>query len=517
MSLFKSASVVSAFTLLSRITGYAREVLFAVFFGANALTDAFNVAFRLPNLLRRLFAEGAFAQAFVPTLAATKAEQGEARTREMLAHVATVLFWVLFLVSLTGVLAAPWLVWALASGLPADGEQAAVVMTRWMMPYIGLISFVSLAAGVLNTWGKFAVSAFTPTLLNICLIATMWLGVPQIESWGYPGIYAQAGGVMLGGIAQLLLQLWALKKINMLPRIGLTWKAVKTSWQHEDTQRILRLMLPAVLGVSVAQISLLINTQIASHLPAGSVSWLSYSDRLMEFPTALLGVALGVVLMPQLAAARSAGDVQKYSSMIDWGLRLVLLFALPCAVALLVFSMPLVETLFHYGKFTANDVSQVTRSLMGYGLGLLGLVAIKVLAPAYFAKGDMKTPVKIAIVVLVFTQVLNFFLVPHLRHAALTLSISLGALLNASWLLMGLVRKGSYQPQPGWGKTIAQIVLATTLLAALLWWLGQALAWGQLPALLRVAALLGCIAAAGVVYFAALAALGFPIKQLFRR
>ena len=247
MSLFKSASVVSAFTLLSRITGYAREVLFAIFFGANALTDAFNVAFRMPNLLRRLFAEGAFSQAFVPTLAATRAESGDARTRELLAHVATVLFWVLFLVSAAGVLAAPWLVWALASGLPADGEQAAVAMTRWMMPYIGLISFVSLASGVLNTWGKFAVSAFTPTLLNICLIATMWLGVPQMQALGYPGIYAQALGVMLGGIAQLLLQLWALKKINMLPRIGLTWQAIKTSWQHEDTQRILRLMLPAVL------------------------------------------------------------------------------------------------------------------------------------------------------------------------------------------------------------------------------------------------------------------------------
>ena len=517
MSLFKSASVVSAFTLLSRITGYAREVLFAVFFGANALTDAFNVAFRLPNLLRHLFAEGAFAQAFVPTLAATKAEAGEARTRELLAHVATVLFWVLFLVSAAGVLAAPWLVWALASGLPADGEQAAVVMTRWMMPYIGLISFVSLASGVLNTWGKFAVSAFTPTLLNICLIATMWLGVPQMQALGYPPIYAQALGVMLGGIAQLALQLWALKKIDMLPRIGLTWRAVKTSWQHEDTQRILRLMLPAVLGVSVAQISLLINTQIASYLPPGSVSWLSYSDRLMEFPTALLGVALGVVLMPQLAAAKAADDAQRYSAMIDWGLRLVLLFALPCAVALLVFSRPLVESLFHYGRFTAHDASQVTRSLMGYGLGLLGLVAIKVLAPAYFARGDMKTPVKIAVAVLIFTQVLNYLLVPHLQHAALTLSISLGAMLNATWLLTGLVRKGNYQPQPGWGKTVLQISLATAVLGAALWGVQQYIDWGSLPALLRVGALLGVIAAVGLLYFACLALLGFPIRQLMRR
>jgi putative peptidoglycan lipid II flippase len=276
-------------------------------------------------------------------------------------------------------------------------------------------------------------------------------------------------------------------------------------------------MLPAVLGVSVAQISLLINTQIASYLPPGSVSWLSYSDRLMEFPTALLGVALGVVLMPQLAAAKAADDAQRYSAMIDWGLRLVLLFALPCAVALLVFSRPLVESLFHYGRFTANDAAQVTRSLMGYGLGLLGLVGIKVLAPAYFARGDMKTPVKIAVAVLVFTQILNYLLVPHLQHAALTLSISLGALLNASWLLLGLVRKGSYQPQPGWGKAIAQIVLASAVLGAGLWGVQQYLDWSSLHAMGRVAYLLATIAALGLAYFASLALLGFPVRQMMRR
>jgi len=516
MSLFKSASVVSAFTLLSRVTGYMRDVLLASIFGASALTDAFNVAFRLPNLLRRLFAEGAFSQAFVPTLAATKAAQGQEGARDMLAHVATALFWVLLAVSLAGVLAAPLLVWALASGLQADGNHAAVVMTRWMMPYIGLISMVSLAAGVLNTWDKFAVSAFTPVLLNLCMIFAMWLGVPHMQALGYPPIYTLALGVMAGGITQWAVQWYALKRIGMLPRIGLTWRALKTSWQHEDTQKILRLMLPAVLGVGVAQISLLINTQIASYLPAGSVSWLSYSDRLMEFPTALLGVALGVVLMPQLAAAQGAGDAQRYSSMIDWGLRLVLLFALPCAVALAVFSAPLVETLFHYGKFTEHDVQQVTHSLMGYGIGLLGLVGIKVLAPAYFAKGDMKTPVKIAIVVLIFTQVLNFFLVPYLRHAALTVSISMGALLNASWLLRGLVRKGGYHPEAGWGRTIAQIALATVVLAAFLWWVQQWLHWGQLHAAMRVLYLLGTIGAAGLLYFVVLALLGFPIRQLVK-
>lgn len=517
MGLFKSASLVSGLTLLSRITGYGRDVLLASIFGASAMTDAFNVAFRLPNLLRRLFAEGAFSQAFVPTLAATREAHGEARTQEMLNQVATVLFWVLFVVSLTGVLAAPWLVWAIASGLPQDGFAAAVVMTRWMMPYIGFISFVSLAAGVLNTWGKFAVPAFTPVLLNLCMIGGMWLGAPALQARGIEPIYALALGVMLGGVAQLSMQLWALRGIGMLPKIGLSWRAFWEAWRHADTQRILGLMLPAILGVSVAQISLLINTQIASYLPAGSVSWLGYSDRLMEFPTALLGVALGVVLMPKLAAARGAGDAAAYSNMIDWGLRLVLLFALPCAAALLVFGGPLVETLFHYGKFSAYDVAQVRLSLMGYGIGLLGLVAIKVLAPAYFAQGDMKTPVKIAIVVLVFTQTLNYFLVPHLRHAALTLSISLGALLNASWLLLGLLRQGSYRPQAGWLKTGLQVGLATALLTALLWWVQQHLDWASLAALYRVVALLGVIVAVAAAYFAALFVLGFPVRQLLRR
>ncbi len=517
MSLFKSASLVSGLTLLSRITGYGRDVLLASIFGASALTDAFHVAFRMPNLLRRLFAEGAFSQAFVPTLAATREAHGIERTRIMLNQVATVLFWVLLLVSAAGVLAAPLLVLALASGLPADGHHAAVVMTRWMMPYIGFISFVSLAAGVLNTWGKFAVPAFTPVLLNVCMIAAMWWGAPYLQGMGIEPIYALAIGVMAGGVAQLSMQLWALWHIGMLPRIALSPKRIWAAWRHEDTQRILGLMLPAVLGVSVAQISLLINTQIASYLPAGSVSWLSYSDRLMEFPTALLGVALGVVLMPKLAAARGAGDTQAYSSMIDWGLRLVLLFALPCAAALLLFGAPLVETLFHYGKFSANDVAQVTRSLMGYGIGLLGLVAIKVLAPAYFAQGDMKTPVKIAVVVLIFTQCLNVLLVPLWQHAALTLTISLGALLNASWLLLGLIRRGSYRPEPGWAKTALQIVLATAVLSGLLWWVQQHLNWAEFNALWRLTSLLGVIAAVAVAYFATLLLLGFPIKRLLRR
>jgi len=438
VSLLRSASIVSVFTLASRVTGLARELLIASLFGASALTDAFNVAFRIPNLFRRLFAEGAFSQAFVPVLAATRAEQGDVATRQAIDHVATALAWVLLLVSILGVLAAPWLVWALASGLQQDGKgfDAAVQMTRWMFPYIAFMSLVALAAGILNTWKRFAVPAATPVLLNVSVIVATLALAPWLGGQGVAPIYALPVGVMLGGALQLAVQIPALYRLGLLPRVGFSPAALRAAWCDSATRRILRLMGPALLGVGVAQISLLINTQIASHLVAGSVSWLSYADRLMEFPTAMLGVALGAVLMPQLAAAKASGDLERYAQMLDWGLRLVLLLALPCAAALLVFAEPLVAVLYHYGAFTDRDVQQTTLSLTGYGVGLLGLVAIKVLAPGYYASQDIRTPVKIAVVVLLITQLFNLLFVPWLAHAGLALSIGLGAMVNALWLLL---------------------------------------------------------------------------------
>ena len=417
VSLFKSASIVSGLTMVSRITGLMRELLVASIFGASAMTDAFNVAFRIPNLFRRLFAEGAFSQAFVPVLAASRQTVGEEATHRLIDQVATLLLWALVLTSAVGVLAAPGLVWLMASGLQqAEGFDLAVVMTRWMFPYIAFMSLVALAAGVLNTWKRFAVPAATPVLLNLSVIAAAWWGAPWLASRGLPPVYALALGVMLGGVAQLAVQLWALARLGLLPRFGFTRTAWRDAWQAEGPRRILQLMAPALLGVGVAQISLLINTQIASHLMPGSVSWLSYADRLMEFPTALLGVALGVVLMPQLSAAKAAQDEAKYSDMLDWGLRLVVLLALPCALALAVFSQPLVATLYHYGAFNDRDVQQTTVALMGYGAGLLGLVAIKVLAPGYYASQNIRTPVRIAIAVLVLTQLFNLVLVPWMAH-----------------------------------------------------------------------------------------------------
>ena len=521
VSLFKSASIVSSLTLVSRITGLVRELLIASTFGASALTDAFNVAFRIPNLFRRLFAEGAFSQAFVPVLAASRQQAGDEATHVLIHQVTTVLACALFVASIAGVLGAPWLVWAMASGLQQSphGFDAAVVMTRWMFPYIALMSLVALGAGVLNTWKRFAVPAATPVLLNVCMIGAALWGAPLLGRWGMEPIYAMAGGVMLGGVAQLSAQWWALRKLDLLPRVGLSWTSLRQAWQSEGSQRILQLMAPALLGVSVAQISLLINTQIASHLTPGSVSWLSYADRLMEFPTAMLGVALGVVLMPQLSAAKAANDAQAFSNMLDWGLRLVLVLALPCAVALLVFSPALVAVLYHYGAFNAHDVQQTTVALMGYGVGLIGLVAIKVLAPGFYASQDTRTPVIIAVSVLVITQLLNIALVPVFAHAGLALSIGLGALINAAWLLIGLRRRGSYVPNTGWWRLLAQVLLACALLGAWLATMTYALNWTdmQVTPFLRIGSMGGVLLVSALIYFVTLRLSGLNVINLLRR
>ena len=519
VSLFKSASTVSLLTLASRITGLIRELLIASAFGASAFTDAFNVAFRIPNLFRRLFAEGAFSQAFVPVLAAAREQEGDAATHRMVDRVTTVLFWVLVVFCALGVLFAPLLVWLMASGMQKnpEGFEAAVVMTRWIFPYIGFMSLVALAAGVLNTWKRYAVPAATPVLLNLAMIAAAWLGGPWFGRMGIHPVYALCLGVMVGGVLQLGTQLWALHRLGMFPRIGMSVSAMREALADPHTRRIGKLMLPAILGVSVAQISLLINTQIASHLAAGSVSWLSYADRLMEFPTAMLGVALGVVLMPQLARAKASGDAQAYSSMLDWGLRLVVLLAVPCAVALLAFSRPLVSVLYHYGAFRSTDVEQTTLALMGYGAGLVGLVAIKVLAPAYYARQDIKTPVKIAIGVLIATQLMNLVFVPRLAVGGLSLSIALAAMLNAGMLLAGLLRRGSYRPEPGWAKFSLQVLAATLLMFAFLLW-ADGLQWVEVHSKLwRIGQFVAVVLAAAVLYFAALALGGFRLRQLLRR
>lgn len=519
MSLIKSASTVSLLTLASRITGLVRDLLMASTFGVSAMTDAFWVAFRIPNMLRRMFAEGAFSQAFVPVLAASKEKDGEEATHALINAVATLLTMALVVTCVVGIAGAPVLVYLLASGLKPEGFEAAVFMTRWMFPYIACMSLVALGAGVLNTWKSFAIPAATPVLLNFAMILAAWLGAPWFQRLGIEPIYAMAGGVMLGGVLQLSAILLALWRKGLAPRVRLNIAAARAAWSRPATKRIVHLMGPALLGVSVSQISLLINTQIASHLGTGSVTWLNNAGLLMEFPTAMLGVALGVVLMPQLAAAKAANDTDKFSSMIDWGLRLVVMLAVPSAVALITFAQPLVAAIFHNGAYTDRDVMQTTVALMGYGAGLLGLVAIKVLAPAYFATQNIKGPALIGIAVLVITQALNFVFVPLLAHAGLALSIGVGAMVNALWLLIGLVRNGTYAPLPGWGRFALQVLAASALLAIFLMWANSSVPWLALKAdkLQRIGWLALYISSAIAIYFVAIWAAGLNIRQLLRR
>jgi putative peptidoglycan lipid II flippase len=518
MNLLRAASTISLLTLASRITGLVRETMVAALFGATAMTDAFLVAFRIPNLLRRLFAEGAFSQAFVPLLAATRATDGEDATKRLIDAVATVLLWALVVTSAVGVLGAPILVWMLGAGQAPEAFDASVVMTRVMFPYIGCMSLVALAAGILNTWKRFVVPAATPVLLNVSVIAVGWALAGPLERAGYPGIYAMAIGVMLGGVLQLLVQWPALRAIGAMPRMRLSWRGLRESWAHPGVGTVLVKMGPALLGVGVAQLSLMINTQISTHLAAGATSWLNYADRLMEFPIGLLGVALGAVLTPQLSAAQAKGESERYGRLLDWGLRMVLLLALPCAVALLLFAEPLTAVLYHRGKFLPSDVAQTAQAVMGWGVGLLGLVAIKVLAPGFYARQDTGTPAKIAIAVLVLTQLFNLALVPWLGVAGLALSIGLGALVNAGWLLFGLRRLGGYRPEPGWLAFGLRVAMACAAMGVLQWWLSTRLDWIALGAheWQRALVMAASLAGSAAVYFGVLALAGLRPRALGR-
>lgn len=513
MNLHKTLVTVSGMTMLSRVTGLLRELLIARAFGASAYTDAFFVAFRIPNLLRRLFAEGAFSQAFVPILAEYKNQKGDAATKELVDHVATVLMWALVLTCLIGIAGAPIIVYLMATGLKSEPAAFAtsVVMTRIMFPYIAFMAFVALAGGILNTWRQFRIPAFTPVLLNLSFIAASLLVAPHMEQ----PVYALAFAVVAGGILQVAIQVPALRRVGMLPRIGMN---PRFALRDPGVRRVLKQMGPAIFAVSVAQISLIINTNIASRLEKGSVSWLSYADRLMEFPTALLGVALGTILLPSLAKAHSTGDQVEYSSLLDWGLRLTFLIALPSAVGLATLSEALTTTLFHYGKFDAQSVAMTGRALIAYGAGLIGLILVKILAPGFYAKQDIKTPVKIGIGVLIATQLMNLLFVPWIAHAGLALSIGLGACMNAAFLYWGLRRRGIYVAHPGWMPFLAKLAVALVLLAGVALWAAGHFDWIGMQAnpFHRIGALAAVMLACGVTYFGALFAMGFRIRDFKR-
>lgn len=515
MNLLSAAAKVSSFTMLSRITGLLRETLIARSFGASEWTDAFNVAFRLPNLLRRLFAEGAFSQAFVPILGEIASKEDPTQSKTLINAVATLLFWVLLLTVGLGIVGAPILILAIATGFSGGpAYEASVVMTQIMFPYIGLISMVSLSAGILNTFQRFAIPAFTPVLLNLALIGSaIWLA-PQLEQ----PIYALAIGVLIGGVLQLVIQVPALLRIGLLPRVGLLPGAIRSAWRNPDARRVLRLMGPAVFAVSVAQISLIINTNIASRLQTGSVSWLSYADRLMEFPTALLGVALGTVLLPSLSKANALQDTKQAGELLVWGLQLTFLLAAPCAIALLIFGEPIAAVLYHYGRFNALDVLMTQQALAAYGVGLIGLILIKILAPGFYSRQDIRTPVRIAVLVLISTQLANIVLVPLLGHAGLALSVGLGACLNATLLWIGLHRRGAIATGFAWGKYLLQLLIALIPLSLLLRYGATAHPWIALQSepWTRIGLLAAWILAAALVYFAALWLVGIR-WQNFRR
>ena len=515
MNLLRALVTVSGMTLLSRILGFVRDFVIARTFGAGALTDAFFVAFKLPNLLRRLFAEGAFSQAFVPILGEYKNKQGEERTRVLLDNTATLLCLILFIVTLLGVVAAPALVWISAPGFADDADKftLTVTLTRITFPYILFMSLTAMAAGILNTWSRFALPAFTPVLLNVSFIIMALFAAPYFN----PPVLALSCAVFIGGFLQLALQLPALAKIGMLPRLSFN---LRRAWQDEGVRRILKLMAPATLGVSVSQISLLINTVFASFLVSGSVSWLYYADRLMEFPAGMLGVALGTILLPSLSKSHASADRREYSALLDWGLRLTLLLALPAAAGLALLAVPLIATLFFHGAFGAADVFATRQALVAYSLGLTGMILVKVLAPGFYARQNIKTPVKIALISLAATQCMNliFIFVLNLAHAGLALSIGLAACLNALLLYRGLRRHQVYTPEAGWLKFTLKLGCALTLMTlALYFGMGSTEDWLRYPLIARLWRLFALVIVGAGVYFVALWVMGFRVTDFKRR
>src|SRR3954468_9936199 len=470
MNLLRALVTVSGLTFVSRILGYARDFVIARAFGAGLYTDAFFVAFRIPNLLRRLFAEGAFAQAFVPVLAEHKHRSSPEETRTLIDGVATVLFVALVLAAALGVALAPVIVYLSAPGFASEPAkfELTVTMLRICFPYIAFISLTALAAGIFNTWNRFAIPAVTPVLLNVSFIVAALCFADRFN----PPILALAWGVFAGGVLQLAFQIPFLARLGLLPR----WRL---DFSHPGVRRVLTLMAPAVFGVSVAQISLLINTIFASYLPTGSVSWLYYADRLMELPAGMLGVALGTILLPSLSKYHADANREEYARLLDWGLRVTVLLAVPSAVALAVIALPLVSALFQYGRFGIDDAWMTCRALVAYSIGLIGMILVKILAPGFYARQNVKTPVKIGILTLFATQAMNLAFIGPLKHAGLALAIGLGACLNAALLYRGLRKVGIYAPQPGWPVFVLKVAASVAFMAIVLfstmgesdWWL----------------------------------------------
>ena len=509
MNLLKTLASVGGMTTISRILGFIRDSIIARVFGVGITTDAFFVAFKIPNLLRRISAEGAFTQAFVPILAEYKTKKTKLETNLLVSKVASLLGIFLVLITALGVFGAPWLIYVSAPGFVSDPQKfnLTVDLLQITFPYIFFISLVSMAGGILNTYGKFVVPAFTPVWLNISFIIAALCFSDFFEQ----PIKVLAWAVFFGGVLQLFFQIPFLKQIGCIPKFNLDIKD-KGVW------RILKLMGPAVIGVSIMQISLLINTIFASFLASGSVSWLYYADRLMEFPAGVLGVALSTILLPNLSKSFSKKKTGDYSELINWGLRFGILLAVPAAIALAILAIPLISTLFYYGAFTKTDILMTQYALVAYSIGLVGLILIKILAPAFYAQQNVKTPVKIALFTLFCTQFMNLIFIGYLKHTGLALAIGLGACINAGLLFYNLKKGKVFKLNSGWLMFLAKIIISAFIMAlGLFYFKGSIDLWMNYSALSRFSHLIALILFGTTIYFLTLKLFRLDVTEFFKK
>ena len=509
MNLLRTISGIGGMTTISRILGFIRDAVIARIFGAGLESDAFFVAFKIPNLLRRISAEGAFTQAFIPILSEYKIQKSPLELGSFINKISTLLGFFLVLITLLGVLGAPWIIYITAPGFISNPEKynLTVDLLKITFPYIFFISLVSMAGGILNTFGKFIVPAFTPVWLNVSFI----IGALYFVKYFNQPAYVLAWAVFVGGVLQLFFQIPFLKQIGCIPKLDFNFK-------DAGVWRVLKLMGPSILGVSVAQISLLINTIFASFLSVGSISWLYYADRLLEFPAGILGVALSTILLPSLSKSLSNKNKSEYSELINWALKLGILLAVPAAVSLAMLGAPLITTLFFYGAFTQYDISMTQTALIAYSVGLIGLILIKILAPAFYAQQNIKTPVKIAIFTLFCTQVMNLLFIGYLQHVGLALAIGLAACINAGLLFYCLRREKVFVLDKGWGKFLFKTIISVSLMAIGLFFLrGTLEQWVDYSFLQRVGNLLFIIIVSVAIYFSSLKLLGLDFKAFFKK
>lgn len=512
-AIFKSTSIVGLTTLLSRVTGLVRDMVYSQAFGAGTLMDAFLVAYKIPNFLRRLFAEGAFSQSFVPVISEYRVRRPD-EVRDLVGDVAGTLGGLLAVVTAVGVIAAPLIILLFAPGFAQHGGDKyalAVHMLRWTFPYLFFVSLTALLSGVLNSYGRFGVPALTQVLMNLVMIV---FAVAIATHTASPGV-TLAIGVFVAGVVQLGFQLPFVARLGLLGRPR--WRPAA-----EGVRRIGRLMLPGIVGSSMAQVSLLLDTLIASFLVTGSIAWLYFADRLMEFALGVFSIALATVILPGLSAHHAHGSMERFSATLDWALRVVMVLVVPASVALLVFAGPITATIFGYGKFSDRDVLMTQYGLMAYSWGLLGFSLVKVLAPGYFARQDTRTPVRVGLIALGANMALNVGVVLPAKylgfpapHVLLATSTCISAAINTTLLWRGLRREGVYRPGPGWWALLVRIGVASVAMALVLAWVGGGLPdWLAARPIERAGRLALCVALGAGCYFAVLFAAGMRPAHL---